>query len=77
MEVPQHRSAGAALPASLMRSACLAEPLVPCFTRRTAAYGPVCTVVWKGWASNRSPYPDLPGDVPNHFKAVVFIAAEE
>jgi hypothetical protein len=43
----------------LTRSACPARPPVLSFTRRTAVYGPVRTVVWEGRAGNRSPYPDL------------------
>ena len=43
---------------SLTRSACPAWPPVLSFTRRTAVYGPVRTVVWEGRAGNRSPYPD-------------------
>ena len=42
-----------------MRLAYLDLPPVLSLTRRTAVYGPVCTVVWEGWAGNRSPYPDL------------------
>src|SRR5207247_10156873 len=54
---------------SLMRSACLASPLVLRFTRRTAVYGPVCTVVWEGWAGNRSPYPDCCTEPPGFCRA--------
>ena len=43
---------------SLTRSACPDWPPVLSFTRRTAVYGPVRTVVWEGRAGNRSPYPD-------------------
>jgi len=43
-----------------MRSVCLTSPPVASLTRRTAEYGPVRTVVWEGWAGDRSPYPDLP-----------------
>jgi hypothetical protein len=42
----------------LTRSACPDWPPVLSFTRRTAVYGPVRTVVWEGRAGNRSPYPD-------------------
>ena len=43
---------------SLTRSVCPTWPPVLSFTRRTAVYGPVRTVVWEGRAGNRSPYPD-------------------
>jgi hypothetical protein len=42
----------------LIRSVCPTWPPVLSFTRRTAVYGPVRTVVWEGRAGNRSPYPD-------------------
>ena len=42
-----------------MRSACPVWPTALSSIRRTAVYGPVRTVVWEGWAGNRSPYPDL------------------
>ncbi len=47
-----------------MRSASPASPPVLSLTRRTAVYGPVCTVVWEGRAGNRSPYPDLVVEPP-------------
>src|SRR3712207_7193277 len=55
---------------TLFRSHCLAQHLpglarlaVPDgqpdgLSRRTAVYGPVCTVVWEGWGREAPPYPD-------------------
>ena len=54
---------------SLTRSACPAWPPVLSFTRRTAVYGPVRTVVWEGRAGNRSPYPDRRGKSPHRWKS--------
>ena len=54
---------------SLTRSACPAWPPVLSFTRRTAVYGPVRTVVWEGRAGNRSPYPDRRGENPHRWKS--------
>ena len=34
------------------------EKLVECLIRRTAVYGPVCTVVWEGRDREVPPYPD-------------------
>ena len=31
-----------------------------CLTRRTAVYGPACTVVWEGRSREASPYPMIP-----------------
>ena len=56
--VTTRRSAKPCLMSSLTRSACPDWPPVLSFTRRTAVYGPVRTVVWEGRAGNRSPDPD-------------------
>ena len=35
------------------------DPAGDSITNRTAVYGSVRTVVWEGWRSDPSPYPDL------------------
>ncbi len=44
------------------RSACLPSCPISRSIRRTAVYGPVCTVVWEGRSREAPPYPDLRRD---------------
>ena len=60
---PWRLSASSALHRALRNQTFAKHELVAMATlarliRRTAVYGPVCTVVWEGWRRKTPPYPD-------------------
>src|ERR1700726_2134945 len=48
-----------------------------CLTRRTAVYGPVCTVVWEGRSREASPYPMIPNCRQRSFSTTMEWSAPE